>query len=308
MAVAHMRDASAKKRLSQKKKDGYIWFVIFTLPTVGGLLIFYIIPFFQTLLNSFKTIGDFGQANWSGLENYRRLFSDPIMGQTLVNTLIYAVVVVPVGICFSTLLAVLLNTKIKGRSVYRTLFFLPSVTMPAAIAMVWKWLYNSDYGLINYLLGLLGAKGPQWLADPHSALASVIIVAVWASIGNNMIILLAGLQGIPASYYEAAETDGANAVCKFFRITVPLLTPTLFFVLVTSLISAFQAFDLIFMMIPNSSAALTSAETVVYYFYQNAFITSDKGYASAIAIVLFAIIMVITAVQMKLQDKWVNYD
>ena len=285
-----------------------MWFVILTFPTIIGLLIFYIIPFFQTLYNSFHTIGNFGDMTWSGVTNYQRLFQDSNMAAALKNTLIYTVISVPVGLCFSILLAVLLNAKIKGRSVYRTLFFLPSVTMPSAIAMVWKWLYNSDYGLINFLLRKIGIQGPDWLTDPRTALYSIILVAIWSSVGYNMIILLAGLQGIPVSYYEAAEIDGAGTVKQFFHVTLPLLTPSIFFVLIMALISAFQTFDLIFMMIPNSSVAITSTQSVVYLFYKNAFILFDKGYASAIAIVLFVIIMIITAVQLKLQNKWVNYD
>jgi multiple sugar transport system permease protein len=308
MDVASTPAVPVKKRFSRKKKNDYMWFVILTLPTVGGLLIFYIAPFFQTLYNSFNTIGNFGNMSWAGIANYQRLFHDANIGAAFRNTLIYTVFSVPIGLCFSILLAVLLNAKIRGRSVYRTLFFLPSVTMPAAIAMVWKWLYNSDYGLINYVLKMLGIQGPHWLSDPNIALYSIILVAIWSSAGYNMIILLAGLQGIPASYYEAGDIDGANAVHKFFNITIPLLTPTIFFVLIMALIGAFQVFDLIFMMISDSSVVITTTQSVVYLFYKNAFILFDKGYASAIAIVLFAVIMIITAIQMKLQDKWVNYD
>lgn len=308
MAVASTPAVPIKRRFSRKKKNDYMWFVILTLPTVGGLFIFYIMPFFQTLYNSFNTIGNFGSMSWAGIANYQRLFSDANIGAALRNTLIYTVLSVPVGLCFSIVLAVLLNAKIRGRSVYRTLFFLPSVTMPAAIAMVWKWLYNSDYGLINYLLKMVGIQGPHWLSDPHIALYSIILVAIWSSAGYNMIILLAGLQGIPSSYYEAGDIDGANALHKFFNITIPLLTPTIFFVLIMALIGAFQVFDLIFMMISDSSIVITTTQSVVYLFYKNAFILFDKGYASAIAIVLFVIIMVITAIQMKMQGKWVNYD
>lgn len=297
-----------KHKFSRKKRNDYKWFILLTLPTVGGLFIFYILPFFQTLYNSFNSIGSFGNMTWNGIANYIRLFQDVDLSYALLNTLIYTVASVPIGICLSTLLAVLLNANIKGRSAYRTLYFLPSVTMPAAIAVVWKWLYNSDYGLINYLLGLIGIKGPHWISDPHTALYSVIIIAIWGSVGYNMIILLAGLQGIPSSFYEAADMDGASAPRKFFIITVPLLTPTIFFVLIMALINAFQVFDTIFMMIGPTNVAMQNTQTMVYLFYKNAFILSDKGYASAIAIVLFVIIIIITAIQMKLQYKWVNYD
>lgn len=293
---------------SRKKRNDYFWFIILTLPTLGGLLIFYIVPFFQTLFNSFHSIGSFGNLTFNGVDNYRRLFTDENVGKALWNTLIFTVVSVPVGLCLSTLLAVLLNEKIRGRSVYRTLYFLPAVTMPTAIAMLWKWLYNSDYGLFNYVLGMFGIQGPHWLSDPGTALSSLIIVAIWNRVGYNMIILLAGLQGIPASQYEAAYIDGASRPRQFFSITIPLLTPTIFFVLIMSLINAFQMFDMVFMMVPDTSVSITTTQTMVYLFYKNAFILSDKGYASAIAVVLFVIIMAVTAVQMKLQNKWVTYE
>ena len=215
----------ARRRLSRKKRNDYMWFVILVLPALGGLFIFYIVPFFQTIYNSLNTISDFGSMTFAGFANYKRLFTDSSVGAALINTLIYTVLSVPIGLFLSTILAVLLNAKIRGRSVYRTLFFLPSVTMPAAIAMVWKWLYNSDYGLINYLLKQIGVRGPHWLSDPKIALYSIIIVAIWSSVGYNMIILLAGLQGIPVSYYEAAEIDGASAGRQFLNINVPMMPP-----------------------------------------------------------------------------------
>lgn len=297
-----------KQKFFRKKRNDYKWFVILTFPTIAGLLFFYILPFFQTLYNSFNSISSFGIMTWCGFENYSKLFTDINVAFALRNTLIYTVISVPIGLFLSTLLAVLLNASIKGRSIYRTLFFLPSVTMPAAIAMVWKWLFNSDYGLINYALSMIGIKGPHWLSDPNIALYSIILVAIWTSVGYNMIILLAGLQGIPTSYYEAANIDGASAFRKFFTITVPLLTPTIFFALIMALIGAFQVFDMIFMTIGPNSVAIQNTQSMVYLFYKNAFILSDKGYASAIAIVLFIIIIIITAIQLKFQDKWVNYN
>lgn len=293
---------------SSKKRNDYFWAYLMILPTVAGLAIFYIFPFFQTLYNSFTNMGAFNIATWAGLDNYQRMISDKIVWQALRNTLVYVIISVPISIFLSTFVAVLLNAKIKGRSVYRTLYFLPSVTMPAAIAMVWKWFYNSDYGLLNYVLSAIGIKGLNWLSDPQIALYSIIAVAIWSSVGYNMIILLAGIQGISISYYEAASVDGAGKIYKFFKITLPLLTPTIFFVMIMSLISSFQVFDLIFMMIPADSIAADSTQSLVSLFYRNAFILSDKGYASAIAMLLFDIILIITIVQMKLQNKWVNYD
>lgn len=296
------------KMLSTKKRNDYFWGYLLILPTVLGLFIFYIIPFFQTLFYSFTDLGSFGQYSWVGLENFRKMMTDQDVWQALFNTLLYTVITVPVGVCLSILVASLLNSKIKGIGIYRTLYFLPAVTMPAAIAMVWKWLYNSDYGLINSVLGKFSIKGPSWISDPKIAIYAVIIVGIWSCVGYNMVILLAGLQGISANYYEAADIDGAGVFRRFFNITLPLLTPTIFFVVIMSLISSFQVFDMIFMMITESSVAIGNTQSLVYLFYKSAFILQEKGYASAIAIMLFCIIMVITIIQIKFQNKWVHYE
>ena len=180
--------------------------------------------------------------------------------------------------------------------------------MPAAIAMVWKWIYNSDYGLLNYMLSCFGIDGPNWLTNPNIALYSIIIVAIWGGIGYNMVIFLSGLQNIPKTYYEAAIMDGARPITIFFKITLPLLSPVIFFVTIMSLIGAFQVFDLIFMMIGRTSNVIENTQSIVYLFYQNAFILNEKGYSAAIAVILLIIILIITAIQMILQKKWVHYD
>ena len=291
-----------------KKRSDFFWAYLMIAPTMIGLLIFYLWPIIQTFYFSFTEWGAFGQYEWTGLDNYKRMLEDSNLLQSFKNTGIYIIFTVPIGVFLSILLAVLLNQKIKGKSVYRTLYFLPVITMPAAIAMVWKWLYNSDYGLLNYFLSLFGIKGPQWVSDPKIALYSIIVVAVWSGIGYNMVIFLSGLQGIPKTYYEAAEMDGAGPIKVFFKITLPLLSPVIFFVTIMSLIGAFQVFDLIFMMIGKSSTALENTESIVYLFYQHAFVLNDKGYAAAIAVLLLVVILIITAIQMVLQKKWVHYD
>ncbi|MEH7451389.1 carbohydrate ABC transporter permease [Gottfriedia acidiceleris] len=291
-----------------RKRSDYFWAYCMIAPTMIGLTIFYLWPIIQTIYFSFTEWGAFGQYDWTGLDNYRRMLEDSNLLQSFKNTGIYIIFTVPIGIFLSILIAVLLNQKIKGKSVYRTLYFLPVITMPAAIAMVWRWLYNSDYGLLNYLLSIFGIKGPQWVSDPKIALYSIIVVAIWSGLGYNMVIFLSGLQGIPRSYYEAAEIDGAGPVKVFFKITLPLLSPVIFFVTIMSFIGAFQVFDLIFMMIGKSSTALENTQSIVYLFYQHAFVLNDKGYAAAIAVLLLVIILIITAIQMVLQKKWVHYD
>ncbi|MDA3731766.1 sugar ABC transporter permease [Niameybacter massiliensis] len=296
------------KRPSKKFNVDYIWGYLFIAPLVIGLGVFYIYPFIKSFFYSFTNINNFNQATFVGLENYKKLFGAPELWQATWNTLRYVIITVPIGIALSLIIAALLNTKIKGTSIYRTLYFLPAVTMPAAIAMVWKWIYNGNYGVLNQILGVLGIEGQNWLSSPDYALYMVMIVGIWSMIGYNMIILLAGMQGIPDTYYEAASIDGAGAFRKFFKITVPLLTPTIFFVLITGLISGFQVFDTIYMMIGKSSLAFESTQSLVMLFYRNAFDYGQKGYASAVAMFIFTIIMIITVIQVKLQKKWVNYD
>ncbi len=276
-------------------------------PLMIGLFIFYLWPVVQTFYFSFTKWGAFGKYTWTGLTNYERLLHDPDLGRALLNTVVYILLSVPGSLILAILAAVLLNQKIRGVGIYRTLYYLPAVTMPAAIAMVWRWLYNGDYGLINYLLSLFGLHGPRWISDSAIALYSIILVAIWGAIGSNMILFLAGLQGIPKVYYEAAAIDGAGTLPRFFRITLPLLSPTIFFALVTSLIGAFQVFDLIFLMTGPNSPAIDATKTIVYLFYQYAFITNDKGYAATIAVLLFVIILLITLVQFRLQRRWVHY-
>ncbi|MEJ8766098.1 sugar ABC transporter permease [Oceanobacillus sp. HCA-5259] len=306
-----MKDKKSKRhtsKISSKHSKDIFWGYLFIAPTLIGLLIFYILPVFQTLFYSFNDWGDFGNYSWTGIDNYKETVNDPEVWQTFKNTIIYAFTMVPLSIAVSIVVAVLLNQKIKGLTFYRTLYFLPVVTMPAAIGMIWMWLYNSDYGIINHMLSKFSINGPDWLTDPNWVLISIIIVGVWTSIGTNMVILLSGLQGIPKSLYEAASLDGAGPLYTFFRITVPLLSPTIFFVAVISFISAFQVFDVIFMMISPTNPAIDNAQSVIYLFYHYAFVIGEKGYAAAIAMVLFILILVLTIIQFRLQNKWVHYE
>lgn len=261
----------------------------------------------MTIFFSLTDLGAFGVYSYVGIQNYKMLLADDAVGRALLNTSMFTIISVPVGIVLSVFIAVLLNARIRGLTVYRTLFFLPAVVMPSVSALIWKWLFNADYGLINNLLSMISIKGPMWISDPRTALLAVIIVSIWSNVGYNMVIFLAGLQGIPRSYYEAASIEGAGTFAQFFKITLPLLTPTIFFVLVMSLIHAFQMFDLVFVLITEKSVAIENAQTLIYLFYKNAFMFHEKGYACAIAIVLFVIVMLITLLQLKLQKKWVHY-
>ena len=277
-------------------------------PTIIGLIILNIWPLIQTIYLSFNTTSDFGTNQWIGLNNYKHMLSDATVWRATLNTLEYTAISVPIGVILSIGVAVLLNSKIKGKTIYRTIYFLPMVSAPAAIAMVWRWLYQLNFGLFNYLLSLIGIHGPNWLTDPKLALLSIIVVGIWSYLGYNMIILLAGLQEIPKSFYEAATVDGAGPIKQFFSITLPLISPTMFFVVITSMISGLQVFDLIFMMIDKTSAVMDSTQSLVYLFYKYSFVMDDKGYGSTIIVLLLAIILLITVIQLKLQKKWVNYD
>ncbi|QHT62426.1 sugar ABC transporter permease [Paenibacillus lycopersici] len=299
---------------SRLRRKEMVWGYFFIAPVVIGLLIFTIIPIFASLVLSFTSWDGSSQIKFIAFDNFTKLFADNIYLKSLRVTTIYTVVTVPCTIVLSVVIAVLLNRKIRGRDAYRLIFFLPSVTMPVAIAVVWKFMYNGSNGLINYLLSVVGIDGPNWITDERYILMSVMIIAIWGGIGYNMIILLSGLQGIPDSYYEAAAIDGATGWHRFVHITVPLLTPAIFFVMVTSLIGAFQVFDLVFMLTPATNGGgaggvlQDATRTAVFSIYQNGFTWFKIGYASAQAWVLFVIIFLITMVQMYLQKRWVHYE
>lgn len=289
------------------RKSSILWGYLFILPTCLGMFFLNIKPTFDTIFMSFYKSSGLGEAKFAGLENYQRLIQDPQIPLAIWNTIKYTIFAVPGIIVFSLLVAVLLNQKIKGLSLYRVIYFLPVVSTPAAIAMVWRWLYNSDYGLINYALSLIGIKGPWWLGDPKFSILAIAIVGIWSAIGYNMVILLAGLQEIPRDYYESASLEGAGPIKQFFSITLPLVSPSLFFVVITTVINALQVFDVIYLMFDSKSEVIMHTQSLVYLFFKHSFILSNKGYGAAIVVLLLVVIGLITALQMKLQKKWVHY-
>ncbi|WP_333651169.1 carbohydrate ABC transporter permease [Lacrimispora sp.] len=299
---------TTKKKIAKRQWREWIEGYLFIAPLLTGIFMFYIIPFIQNFWFSFNDVNKFNVATFCGLDNYIEMYHDKEVWGALGNTFLYVGITVPVGLMLSLFVAALLNTKIRGTSFYRTIYFLPSVTMSAAVAVVWRWIYNEQYGLLNAAIKLLGLPAHGWITDPRTAIFMVMIVGIWGTVGYNMIILLAGMQGISRSYYEAASVDGASGICQFFKITVPMLSPTIFFVLITSVISGFQVFDTIYMMIGKKNMAFKSTQTLVMIFYSNAFDYGHKGYAAAISILIFSIIMLVTLFQMLGQKKWVNYD
>lgn len=299
-----MNKNGGRRRMTRWERSQNLWGWLFVLPTVAGLMILNIAPMFMSFYQTFFRTGDFGRGNvFIGGKNYETLIRDTEVWQSVLNTFKYAIIEVPFSIALALVLAVLLNRKMRGRTLYRAIFFLPMVVAPAAVAMVWRWLYNSQFGLINNLFHI----HVQWVSDPKITWASIGVIGVWSVVGYNMILFLAGLQDIPRDYYEAAQTDGANVIYTFFHITLPLLSPTIFFVLVTRVIGAMQVFDLIYMVEDRTNPALQKTQSIVYLFYKYSFINQNKGYGSTIVMLLLAIVLIITAVQMYLQKKWVFY-
>lgn len=299
-------NGNTKKQMkTSRERSEFLWGWLFILPTVIGLVILNIIPIFQTLYQSFFKTGDFGKGNiFVGLDNYVKVFGDHEVWQSLINTFKYAIVEVPFSIVIALVLAVLLNRKMKGRGIYRTIIFLPMVAAPAAVAMVWRWLFNSDFGLLNNVFH----TNVKWVSDPKIAVFSVAVIGIWSIIGYNMVLFISGLQEIPHDYYEAAQIDGATGIKSFFHITVPLLSPTIFFVLVTRVIGSLQVFDLMYMVMDKSNPALEKTQSLVYLFYKYAFINKNMGYGATIVILLLIITMIITVFQMIGQKKWVFYN
>lgn len=281
---------------------------LFILPLFIGLIVFNFYSFFVNVYYSFTDKSSFGDPKWIGLKNYRNLFQNEKFYAALLNTFKYVIICVPCVVIISIVIAALLNTKIKGQGIYRTLVFLPAVTMPAAIGLIWKWIFNYEFGILNNILGNFGVEKIAWLSDPKYVLISVSVVVIWADVSTRVIILLAGLQNIPEVYYEAARIDGASPMQIFFRVTLPQLSPSIFFVTIMEVIGIFQIFDFIFLMIPRNSSGVSHSRSMVSYFYESAFQEFKKGYGAAITLVLFVIILIVTAIQMKVQKKWVYYD
>jgi multiple sugar transport system permease protein len=302
-------DTTASRRASARRlRRGTeaAWAYAMVAPATIGLGVLYLWPLIGTLYLSFTKTGPFGGETWIGAGNYQELAQDANLLDSIANSLSYTGIVL-LGVPLAVVLAALMNQVRRGRALYRVIYFVPVVTLPVAIGMVWRFIYNGDFGLLNYLLGAVGLPQRYWVSDPDYALLALAVVGIWMSLGTNMIILSAGLTAVPKEMYEAAELDGAGPVRQFFRITVPMLTPSIFFVTVLSVISALQMFDVLFVMLGGNNPALGESRTIVYLFYQKAFVENDRGYAAAIAGVLLVIIMLATAVQFRLQKRWVFY-
>jgi len=242
---------------------------------------------------------------WIGLDNYREMLRDNLFWTALRNTAYFTLVSVPVTIVLSLGLATLMNNKLRGVTALRAIYFFPITASIVAVSLLWTWMYTPDFGIINYTLTQLGLPTSRWLVDPNMAMPSIVIMSVWRGLGFNIVIFLAGLQSIPRDLYEAAELDGAGDWNRFRNITVPLLTPTIFFALVMAFITSFQVFEQTYIMTQGGPG--NSTLTLVYHIFQNGFTFLRMGYASAMSFVMFAILFAVTIVQVRMQTRWVHY-
>jgi multiple sugar transport system permease protein len=302
-----VRRAPARPARLTMRRQAALAGYLFLLPNIVGFLVFSSLPVLATLAISTLDWDMIRRPTFVGAENYQKLLlEDATFRRVLTNTAYYVLGTVPTGIVLSLLLALAMNSSIRGITFFRAIFFIPVITSAVAVAMIWRWLFNSDYGLINVGLFALGLNGIPWLSSSAWAMPAVIIMATWKHVGYNMVIYLAGLQGIPPTLHEAASIDGASALQRFRHITLPLLAPTTFFILVISMISSFQVFDLAFILTGGGPGIATN--TIVMYVYNQAFQFFHMGYAAAVAWVLFAIIFLITAAQWQVQRRWVHYE
>jgi multiple sugar transport system permease protein len=309
VSIARPSSARREWRSPQGRREA-LWALFFLAPSLLGFLVFYWLPILAGLLLGFFEWDLLSDPEWAGTANFQRLFTDTGLRQALLNTLYFTIVTVPVGMVMALIIALALNQRMRGTKWYRTAYFMPVVATVVASALVWKWMFLPVYGLINNILAFLHLPQPQWLSSPEWAMPAIIIFSIWLRLGYNIVLFLAGLQAIPRDLYEAASVDGASSWAQFWHVTLPLLSPTTFLILILSLISSFQVFDQVLVMTGQSQPGgpRGAAITMVFYIYTNAFRLSRMGYASAVAMVLFLIIFVITIVQLRLQRRWVYYD
>ncbi len=291
-------------KLSAAARREQNWGYIMIAPTIIGLVVLNIWPFIQTLYTSFCEHLGFGRYKFIGIQNYIDVFQRPEFWQATWNTIYFCILTVPVGLFLSLMVAMLLNAKIKFKGGFRTIFFLPMVCAPAAVAMVWCWIFNGQFGILNQILGVQ----VNWVTDSKTVMIACAIVAIWSNIGYDAVLLLSGLQNISRSYYEAASIDGASRITQFFQITLPQVSPTLFVVMIMRLMSSIKVYDLLFMMVRETNPAVTSVQSLMYLFYRESFIAGSRGTGSAIVIWTVLLIGLVTVFQFLGQKKWVNYD
>lgn len=293
-----MRELAAKNRPVMNDTP---FAVVMLAPNIILFFVFLLFPIVWALIMSLTQYDLISPMKFLGIGNYRQIFRDSNALQCLRNTIVYTLITVPIGMVLSLMLAVQLDGAVKFKKIFRGVFFLPSITSWVVIAIVWQWLYNQDFGIINFILSFFGVPPLAWLTSSKLSLISVAIVGIWKSAGYNMLLFLAGLQGISTTYYEAAEMDGVTRWQKLTRITIPLLTPTTFFVFITAIIGSLQTFDSVNIM--TNGGPGRSSSLLAHYLYQNAFKYMKMGYASALAYLLFILVMIITVINMRFERK-----
>lgn len=303
-STAAITNVKTRKYRFEKKMTFYG--IIFTMPWILGLLMFSAYPLFMSIYYSFTSYSILNPGTWVGLENYRNLFHDSTFLISIYNTLYYTVFSVPLGIFTGVGLALVLNLKIRFQGIFRTLFFMPSLVPPVATTIIWLWLLNPQFGLVNQWLEQIGIPGPPWLGSEVWSKPSLILMSMWG-VGQATIIYLAGLQDIPSDYYDAADVDGANVIHKLRHITLPLLTPVIFFNLVMGTIGALQNFVMPFVLTNGQGTPANSMMFYVMYLYTNGFAYLKMGFASAMAWILFIIVVLLTALIFATQKYWTFY-
>ena len=291
-----------KLSAAARREENWGWIMV--APTIIGLFVLNIWPFIQTIYTSFCEHLGFGHYKFIGIGNFVRMFQNAEFWKATWNTILFCILTVPVGLFLSLLVAMLLNAKVKFKGGFRTIFFLPLVCAPAAIAMVWQVIFNGDSGILNQLLG----TNIQWITNSRTAILAVSIVSIWSSVGYDAVLLLAGLQNIPRTLYEANSIDGAGKIRQFFTITLPMVSPTMFSVLIMRLMASMKVYDLIYMMSDETNPAMADMQSLMYLFYRSSFVAGDRGYGSAIVIWTVGLILLVTLIQFWGQKKWVTYD
>jgi multiple sugar transport system permease protein len=294
-------------RQTKRKKKGDGWSaMLFLSPTLVVFSAFVIFPVLFSFYLSFHTWNMFStEREFVGFDNYVAILGNPEFWEVLKNTLVYTLGTIPLNMVAALAVAIWLNKRVIGKKFLRTAFFAPAVMSSVAAAVIWRWVYEPNFGLLNYILGWFGVPAVNWLNDPTAAMFALIMMGTWKTFGVNMVLFSAGLQGIPEHYYEAAEIDGAGRWHKFWHITVPLLSPTTFFILIMSVIGSFQVFDIVYVL--TSGGPLGTTKVLVFYLYEHAFKFFEMGYASAVAYILFAIVFFLTLAQTRSMKGSVHY-
>jgi multiple sugar transport system permease protein len=291
--------------MSARKRAEYIAGYLFILPQLLGILVFAIIPVIAVIGLTFFEWSIVGIPKFVGFANYMDQIASDDMHKAVINTLYYTVLTIPFQLIFALLLSIAVN-HIKGKVIYRCIYFSPVVTNSVAVSMVWMWLYNGEFGVLNLLLKNIGVQGPNWIVDMEWVMPSIAVMSIWQGVGYYMVLFLSGLQGIPNVYYEAAKIDGASGFAQFRHITLPMLSSTTFFIVIMAIIGSFQVFDQTFIMTNGGPAK--ASYCLVLHIYQNAFQFFKMGIATTASVMLFILILIVTLVQFKLQKKWVYYE